>query len=57
MIPAGQMQVQFSVSIIDDNIAENNENFILIISSISLSSKITAKNPQRTNIIIVDNDG
>ena len=57
MILAGQMQVQFSVSIMGDNIAESNENFILIINSVSLSSKITAINPQRVNVTIVDNDG
>ena len=57
VIPAGQMQVQFSVSIMDDNIAESNENFALIINSISLSRKITAINLQRANITIVDDDG
>ena len=51
------MSVQLSVSITDDNIAESNENFALIISSISLSNKISATNPHRANVTIVDNDG
>ena len=51
------MSVQFSVSIDDDNIAESNENFTLILSFISLSNKISVKNPQRANVTIVDNDG
>ena len=57
LIPAGQMQAPFNVSIKDDDIAEGNRNFILIISSVSLSSKISVANPERANVIIVDNDG
>ena len=57
MIPAEQMQAPFSVSIMDDNIAESNKIFILMIRSDSLSSKITAINPNRANVTIVDNDG
>ena len=57
VIPTGQVQVQFSVSIKDDNIAESNENFALIINSTSLSHKITAINPQRVIVTIVYNDG
>ena len=52
------MSIHFSVTTInDDNIAENNETFILIITYISLSNKIIATNPQRANVTIVDNDG
>ena len=57
MIPIGKMQAQFNISINDDNIAESNEIFTLIISSISLSNKISTTNPQTANVIIVDNDG
>ena len=57
MISAGQMQVQFSVSIMDDAIVESDENFILIISSTSLSDKISIDSPNRTSITILDNDG
>ena len=57
MIPIGKMQAQFNISINDDNIAESNESFTLIINSISLSNKISTTNPQRANVIIVDNDG
>ena len=57
MIPAGRVQFPFNVSIMDDNITESNKSFILLISSVSLSSKISITNPKRANITIVDNDG
>lgn len=57
MIPAGRTRVTFNVSIIDDNTLESNETFVLIINPDSLPNKISATDPKRTNIIILDNDG
>ena len=57
MIPAGKTNAHFDVSVMDDNTVEGNENFILIISSISLPDNITTKSPDRTIITILDNDG
>ena len=56
VILAGQMQVQFSVSIMDNVIVESDENFALIINSTSLPNKINIS-PNRTNITILDDDG
>ena len=56
MIPAGLTNVKFDVTIMDDNVVENNENINLAINSNTLPNKITAGDP-RTSIAIVDNDG
>ena len=57
VIPAGQTSIKFSVTIMNDNTVETNENFILEISSNSLPNKISITTPERTTIDIVDNDG
>ena len=57
VIPAGQTSMTFSVTIMNDNTVETNENFILEISSNSLPNKISVTTPERTIIDIVDNDG
>ena len=57
VIPAGQTNMKFSVTIINDNTVETNENFMLEITTNSLSNKISVTTPERTTIDIVDNDG
>ena len=57
MISAGDTRMKFSVSIMNDNTVETDENFILIISSNSLPNKISATTPERTTVTIVDDDG
>ena len=49
------MSVPFSVSINDDNIFEDNENFNLTINS-SLPTGIMVGNPGQVTMSIVDND-
>ena len=53
--PAGVMSVPFSISINDDNIFENNENFILTINP-SLPTGVMVDNPGQATVTIVDND-
>ena len=53
--PAGVMSVPFSISINDDNIFEENENFTLTINS-SLPTGVMAGNPGQATMTIVDND-
>ena len=55
--PAGVIHVQFNVSIINDDILENIENFILNIDTFSLPNNVTVGNLNQTTIFIVDNDG
>ena len=57
MIPAGQTSMKFSVTIMNDDTVETNENFMLEITANSLPNKISATAPERTTIDIVDNDG
>ena len=57
MIPAGQTNVRFDVTIMDDNVVENDENINLAINSNMLPNKITLGIPGRTMVTIVDNDG
>ena len=53
--PAGVMSVPFSISINDDNIFEDNENFILTINPL-LPTGVMVGNPGQVTVIIVDND-
>ena len=53
--PAGVMSVQFTVSINDDNIFEENENFTLTINS-SLPTGVMVGTPGQATVNIVDND-
>ena len=57
MIPAGETNVKFTVTIMDDNILETDETINLAINSNMLPSKITQANPDRAVVTIVDNDG
>jgi len=56
ILPAGRTRVSFDISIFDDNVLEENENFILTILAESLPSDIRLGDPDRTTVIIVDDD-
>ena len=49
--------IPFNVSITDDNVLEDDENFSLTIDPSSLPSNVTADNPSQATVTIVDNDG
>ena len=53
--PAEVTSVPFYIPINDDNIFEDNENFILTIIS-SLSTGVQSGNPDQAIVDIVDND-
>ena len=46
----------FKISLTDDNILEEDENFILIISHSLLPNGVTIGDPSLTIITIMDND-
>ena len=48
--------VPFNVTIIDDNVLEGDENFMLTIDSSSLPSSVTVGTPDEATVTIVDND-
>ena len=52
---AGMTSVTFSISITNDSIFEENENFTLTINS-SLSTGVMVGNAGQATVIIVDND-
>ena len=54
--PARVTSVPFKVSLYDDDILEENENFMLTINQSSLPSGVTIGNPSITTVTIVDND-
>lgn len=51
IIPAGETNVSFYVSITDDRIHEIDENFILIINSTSLSDELAHFGPAVVTIL------
>ena len=53
--PTGVISVSFSISINDDNIFEENENFTLTINS-SLPTGVMVGNPGQATVTIVNND-
>ena len=57
MIPAGEINVKFSVTIMDDSTLETDETINLAINSNMLQNKIAQTNPDRAVVTIVDNDG
>ena len=57
IFPAGQTQASFSVPLTKDNYYEGNENFVLVINSLSLLSRVTPGSPSQATVTIVDNDG
>ena len=56
IIPAGRTTATFDVPIIDDNILEGNEDFVLTIDVASLSTGVTHGSPGETTVTIVDDD-
>ena len=48
--------VPFKVSVNDDDILEENENFVLTINQSLLPSGVGIGNPNLTTVIIMDND-
>ena len=55
--PAGTTSVPFNISITDDDILEDDENFLLTIDLSLLPSNITASDPYQATVTIVDKDG
>ena len=56
-IPAGQLSIQFNITINDDNILERDENFGVTINATSLPSQVNVADPYHTTVTILDNDG
>jgi len=54
---AGVTSVTFDISINDDSILEDNENFMLTIDQSSLPTNVNRGNPGSATVTIVDNDG
>ena len=55
-IPFGQTNISFATLIINDNIYEQDEEFILTIDQSSTLSGVLIGSPDTTTIAIVDND-
>ena len=55
--PAGTTSVPFNVSITDDNILEDDENFLLTVDLFSLPDRVIASDPYQATVTIVDKDG
>ena len=53
---AGSNITSFNVSIINDNVLESDENFILTIDPSSLPSNVTAGTPNHSTITIMDEE-
>ena len=56
-IPAGQTQVVFTISIINDSETEGIENFTIIISSANLHPNVSIGSINATVVSIVDDIG
>ena len=56
-IPAGQISVLFDVPINDDNVFEENEEFLLTIDQSSSLNGVIIGSPNITVVNISDNDG
>ena len=56
-IPAGQISVLFDVPINDDNLFEENEEFLLTIDQSSSLNGVIIGSPNITVVNISDNDG
>ena len=54
---AGMTEVTLNVSIVDDDILERNEKFILAVNVSSLPNKVSVGDHGRATATIVDNDG
>ena len=56
-LPAGEFRITFNISISDDDVLENVEEFNLTINSTSLPDRIFDGGIQQTTIFIIDDDG
>ena len=56
-IPAGQISVPFDVTINDDIVFEENEEFLLTIDQCSSLNGVIIGSPNVTVVTILDNDG
>ena len=56
-IPAGQISVPFDVLINDDNVFEENEEFLLTIDQSSSLNGVIIGSPNVAVVIIQDDDG
>ena len=56
MIPAGERNGSFEISIIDDKILENDESFDLNINTNTLPGGITVGSPDTATVIITNDD-
>ena len=54
---AGTTSVPFNVLITDDDILEDDENFLLTVDLSLLPDNITASDPYQATVTIVDKDG
>ena len=52
--PTGVATTTFNISINNDNVLEDNENFTLTINSSSLPGNVTVGNPGEATVTIVD---
>ena len=57
MVPAGTTRVLFDVPIINDDLLEYNEEFILNINQSSLPFNVYVGSTYQTTVMIVDDDG
>lgn len=53
-VPAGTTRISLNISIINDNILEENENFTL---SVVPSSHVTIGDPGKATVVILNDDG
>ena len=53
---AGETRVSFNISILDNDILENDKTFILTIDHSSLPNNVDVGTPNETEITIVDDD-
>ena len=56
-IPAGQISIPFDVPINDDNVFEENEEFLLTVNQSTSLNGVIIGSPNVTVVIIQDNDG
>ena len=56
MIPAGETNGSFEISIIDDKMVESDESFDLNINTNTLPDGITLGSPDTTTVIITNDD-
>ena len=54
--PAGVTSTQFNISIIDDDVYEDNETFVLTINSLFLPHNVSTVDPTNQTTVIIKND-